>query len=194
MLFRSIKEIFTRRKNEISEAVEGKDKDLTEAYSNYTKAELKKSDLFNKNLFKACDMLQEVAKVERAPRKKKPVSHDKVISKLKFKKDDSSLGIVSLNPVHIIGAKEVWTYNVKTRKLSQYKAVEGVGLSVKGASLLNYSADSVEKTLRKPVEMLADFKKASKVKLRTFLKDLSTLDIPCSGKLNEHHVILRIDK
>jgi hypothetical protein len=191
---RHIKEIFTRRKNEISEAVEGKDKDLTEAYSNYTKAELKKSDLFNKNLFKACDMLQEVAKVERAPRKKKPVSHDKVISKLKFKKDDSSLGIVSLNPVHIIGAKEVWTYNVKTRKLSQYKAVEGVGLSVKGASLLNYSADSVEKTLRKPVEMLADFKKASKVKLRTFLKDLSTLDIPCSGKLNEHHVILRIDK
>jgi len=42
--------------------------------------------------------------------------------------------------------------------------------------------------------MLADFKKASKVKLRTFLQDLSTIDIPCGGKLNEHRVILRIDK
>jgi hypothetical protein len=185
---------FACRMKEMSEALQGKDKDLVEAYSNYSTAELKKADLFNKNLFKACAMMQETAKVERAPRKKKLISVDKVVSKLKYKKDDKALGIVSLNPTQIIGAKEVWTYNVRTRKLSQYKAIDSAGLSVKGASLLNYSSDSVEKTLRKPVEALADFKKASKVKLRTFLKDLTTLDIPCSGKLNENHVILRIDK
>jgi hypothetical protein len=78
--------------------------------------------------------------------------------------------------------------------LSQYKAIDADGLSVKGGSLLNYTPDSVEKTLRKPAEALADLKKASKVKLRTFLKDLSTLDIPCNGKLNEHHIILRIER
>ena len=189
-----IRDAFERRAKEISEALEGKDKDLVEAYSNYTKAELKKYDLFNRNMFKACDMMQEVAKIERAPRKKKLVSTDKVVSKLKYKKDDKTLGLVSLNPTQIIGSKEVWTYNVKTRKLSQYKAADTGGLGVKGASLLNFSADSVEKTLRKPAEALAEFKKASKVKLRTFLKDLSTVDIPCSGKLNEHHIILRIDK
>jgi hypothetical protein len=139
-------------------------------------------------------MMQEVAKVERAPRKKKPVSQEKLVSKLKYKKEDSSLGIVSLNPIEIVGSKEVWVYNTKTRKIAQYKAVDERGLSVKGASLLNYSTDSAEKTLRKPVETLAEFKKASKVKLRTFLKDLSTVDIPCNGKLNENHVILRIDR
>jgi len=185
---------FEGRLKEMAEALQGKDKELVEAYSNYTNAELKKADLFNRNLFKACAMMQESAKVERAPRKKKLVSADKVVSKLKYKKDDKTLGIVSLNPTQIIGAKEVWTYNVRTRKLSQYKAVDAGGLGVKGASLLNYSSDSLEKTLRKPVETLADFKKASKVKLRTFLKDLTTLDIPCGGKLNENHVILRIDK
>ena len=191
---RFMKEIFDRRTKEIAEALEGKDKDLVEAYSNYTKPELKKCDTFNRNLLKACDMMQEVAKVERVPRKKKPVSQEKVVSKLKFKKDDSALGIVSLNPVHIIGSKEVWVYNTKTRKIAQYKALDERGLSVKGASLLNYSSDSAEKTVRKPAETLADFKKASKVKLRTFMKELSTVDIPCGGKLNEHHVILRIDK
>jgi hypothetical protein len=191
---RFMREIFERRTKEIAEALEGKDKDLVEAYSNYTKPELKKCDIFNKNLIKACDMMQEVAKVERVPRKKKPVSQEKVVSKLKFKKDDSALGIVSLNPVHIIGSKEVWVYNTKTRKIAQYKALDERGLSVKGASLLNYSSDSAEKTVRKPAETLADFKKASKVKLRTFMKELSTVDIPCGGKLNEHHVILRIDK
>jgi ABC-type hemin transport system substrate-binding protein len=113
---------------------------------------------------------------------------------LKYKKEDSSLGIVSINPINIIGSKEVWCYNTKTRKISQYKALDVDGISVKGGSLLNYSPDSVEKTVRKPAETLAEFKKASKVKLRTFMKDLTTVDIPAGGKLNEHHVILRIDK
>jgi hypothetical protein len=139
-------------------------------------------------------MMQEVAKVTRAPRKKKPVSIDKVVSKLKYKKEDPQLGIVSMNPVHIVGSKEVWVYNTKTRKLGVYKADGPGGLNVKGTGLLNYSTESVEKTVRKPVETLAEFKKASKVKLRTFLKELSTVDVPCQGKLNEHHVILRIDK
>jgi|GEM_PF-1687587 len=191
---RHVYSIFERRAGEISRAVEGKDKDLVEAYSNYTKPELKRFDTFLKNLLKSCEMAQEVAKVERAPRKKKPVSQEKLVAKLKYKKEDTALGIVSLNPVHIIGSKEVWVYNTKTRKLAQYKATDERGLTVKGASLENFSTDSAEKTLRKPVESLADFKRASKVKLRTFLKELTTLDIPAPGKLNEHHVILRIDK
>ena len=186
--------IFERRAAEIAGVVEGKDKELVEAYSNFTKPELKKFDLFHKNLLRACEMMQEVAKVSRAPRKKKPISHDKLVSKIKYKKDDNQLGIVSLHPVQIIGAREVWVYNTKTRKIAQYKAADDSGLTIKGAGLLNYTPDSVEKTVRKPVETLADFKKASKVKLRTFMKELSTVDISCNGKLNEHHVILRVDK
>ena len=191
---RCINSIFENRANEIAEAASGTNKELLEAYSNFTKQELKKFDLFHKNLIKACVMIQEIGKVERAPKVKKPLSLDQVVSKLKYKKDDIALGIVSLNPTNIVGSKEIWVYNTRTRKLSQYKAEDASGLSVKGASLLNYSAESAEKTLRKPAEALAEFKRASKVKLRTFLKDLSTIDTPCTGKLNEHHVILRIDK
>jgi len=186
--------IFERRSNEIELAVEGKDKDLNEGYSNFTKPELKKFSQFYKNLLGACIMMQEVAKVERAPRKKKPISQEKLVSKLKYKKEDTSLGIVSLNPIQILGSKEVWVYNTKTRKIAQYKALDERGLLVKGASIENFSSESAEKTVRKPAETLAEFKKASKVKLRTFLKDLSTLDVPAQGKLNENHVILRIDK
>jgi len=185
---------FKRRAAEVSAAAEGKDKYLMEAYSHLSKPELKKLLQFHLNLLKACDMMQEVAKVQRVPRKKKPISVEKVISKLKYKKEDNTLGIVSLNPAGILGSKEVWCYNTKTRKLSHYRALDERGILVKGASLLNYSPDSAEKTLRKPIEALAEFKKASKVKLRTFLKELTTVDIPCSGKLNEHHIILRIDK
>lgn len=186
--------IFQRRADHMAEVAEGKDKELIEGYSNFTKQEIKKLNTFYQNILKASVMLIEVAKVVRAPRKRKPVSQDKIISRLKYKKDDSTLGIVSINPIQLLGAKDVWIYNTRTRKLSQYKANDADGIGVKGTGLLNYSTDSIEKTVRKPVETLADFKKASKVKLRTFLKDLTTVDTPCSGKLNEHCVILRADK
>jgi hypothetical protein len=185
---------FKRRADHAISVAEGKDRELLDAYSNFTKPELKKLSQFYQNLLSATDMLQEAAKVVRAPRKKKPLSTEKLVSKLKYRKDDASLGLVSLNPAQIISARELWVYNTKTRKLAQYRAMDERGLLVKGASLDNFSSDSLEKTLRKPADTLAEFKRASKVKLRTFLKDLATVDVPASGKLNENHIILRIDK
>ena len=191
---RYIRDIFERRAQEISEAAEGKDKDLAEAYSNYTKPELKKLDLFHKNLLKACVMMQEVAKVERAPRVKKAVSSEKVVSKLKYKKDDKVLGIVSMNPTNIIGAKEVWIFDTKTRKLTKYVADDIAGtLSVKGASIIGLNtAKSTSKTLRYPATQLAAFKKCGKVQLRTFMEDIPTVGISPTGKINENQVILKI--
>jgi len=191
---RHIQDIFEKRAEEISEAVEGKDKDLTEAYSNYTKPELKKFDLFHKNLLKACVMMQEVAKVERAPRKKKVISTEKVVSKLKYKKDDKVLGIVSLNPTQLVGAKEAWVFDTKTRKLTKYVADDVAGtLSVKGASIIGVNqAKSTSKTLRYPATQLAAFKKAGKVQLRTFMEDIPTVGISPSGKINENQIILKI--
>ena len=187
-----ISTFFEHRASEISEALDGKQKELVEAYSNFTKSELKKFELFHKNLIAACNMVAETAKVERAPKIKKPQSLDKVVSKLKYLKEDTSLGLVSLNPTNIIGATSVWVYNTRTRKLSHY--VSDTGLGVKGASLVNFKPESAEKTLRKPGPSILEFKKASKVKLRTFLSDLTTVDTPCNGKINENHIILRIDK
>ncbi len=190
---RHVQSCFERRTREIEAAMDG-DKDILEGWSNLSKPELKKFDQFLKNLSTACVMMNEVAKVERAPRKKKPVAVEKVVSKLKFRKEDSALGIVSISPTSIVGAKELWVYNTKTRKLAHYKSIDADGFGVKGIGILNYSTESAEKTLRKPAETLAEFKKASKVKLRTFLKELSTIDTPATGKFNEHCVLLRADK
>lgn len=184
---------FEKRSVELSEAIDGKDKDILEAYSNFTKPELKKFDLLLKNLLKACNMLQEVAKIERAPRKTKPVSSEKIVAKVKYKKDDKTLGIVSSNPAQIIGAKEVWCFDTKTRKILRYVADDlAVTLSIKGTTIIGYNeAKSVGKTLRKPADQLAAFKKAGKVQLRTFMDDIGTVAIKATGRLNEHTVILK---
>jgi hypothetical protein len=93
----------------------------------------------------------------------------------------------------LIESTEVWVYNVKTRKLGKYIAEEGQHMQVKGTSLLFYDADkSVQKTLRKPEETLKEFKKAGKVKLRTFMDEIKTTDIKLNGRLNSDTIILKV--
>jgi len=191
---RYMQNIFERRAAEITEAAAGTNKDLNEAYSNFSKPEIKKFALFHANLLKACVMLQEVAKASRAPKKKKPVSQDKLVAKIKYKKEDSLLGLASISPIQILGAKEVWCFDTKTRKLIRYVADDLLGpLSVKGVSIIGFNeAKSVSKTLRKPADQLAAFKKCGKIQLRTFMDEIGTTGITPTGKVNENQIILKV--
>jgi hypothetical protein len=138
-------------------------------------------------------MLMQEAKVNRAPRKTKAVSKDKLVAKLKYMKTNEPLKLVSVNPVDIIGAKELWVYNTKSRKLGKYVANEYQDLAVKGTSILNFSENlSICKTLRKPEEKLKEFKAAGKVQLRKFLEDINATDTRMNGRINEDIILLKV--
>jgi len=159
-----------------------------------SKKNLKKILDFYNEVVSACDMLGQEAKVNRKPRAKKAVSKDKLISKLKYKKSDEQLKMVSINPADVVGAKELWVYNIKTRKLGKYVAAEFADLAVKGTTIINFDeAKSTQKTLRKPVEQLKAFKSAGKVSLRKFLDDISAVEIKLNGRINEETILLRVD-
>jgi hypothetical protein len=133
------------------------------------------------------------SKINRKPRAKKVVPADKLIAKLKYKKSDEPLKLVSINPADIIGSKELWVYNTKTRKLGKYVASEYQELSVKGASITGFSEMlSIQKTLRKPVDQLKDFKAAGKVQLRKFLDDIKATDTKMNGRINEEIMLLKV--
>jgi len=92
----------------------------------------------------------------------------------------------------MLDAQEVWVYNVKTHKLGKYVAEDGVSIQIKGTSLVFFDANkSVQKTLRKPEEILKEFKKASKIKLRKFLEEIKTTDIKLNGRFNADTIILK---
>lgn len=187
-----IRNCFERRFREY-QAVGGDDKFINEAYSCFSKIDMRRLVTMMTNLYTACDMVAEVARAARVPKIPKPKSAEKLIAKLVVKKEDTALGIVSVNPVTLIGASIAWVYNTRTRKLAHYKAQDG-GFSVKGMYLTNFTDQSVEKTLRKPAEILARFKKDTKIKLRTFMDEITSLATRANGKITEHHVILRVDK
>jgi len=190
---RIIKGFYERNLIELVEAATSKDEQVKEAYSHLSKANLKKITAFYQEVVSACDMLAAEAKVNRAPRKTKAVSKDKLIAKLKYMKSNEPLKLVSVNPVDIIGAKELWVYNNKTRKLGKYVADEYKELAVKGTTILNFSeSQSVQKTLRKPVEQLKAFKDAGKVALRKFLEDINAVDTKLNGRVNEDIMLLKV--
>ncbi len=168
---------------------------LREGYSHLTKKDAKTYLEALELLHGACDLVIDAAKANRKPRAKKAPSKEKLVSKLKYMQRDDKLQIVSVNPLDILDSKEVWVYNVKTRKLGKYIADDHVTIQIKGTTLLHFNElQSIQKTLRKPGETLKAFKNAGKVTLRKFMEDIKTTDIKLNGRLNSDTIILKCVK
>jgi hypothetical protein len=190
---RIIKDFYARDLEELVEAATTKDEQLKEAYSHLSKVQMRKITAFYQEVVSACEMLAQEAKVNRKPKAKKAVPAEKIIAKLKYKKADEPLKLVSINPADILGAKELWTYNTKSRKLGKYLATEFQELGVKGTTITGFNeATSVQKTLRKPADQLKEFKAAGKVVLRRFLEDINAVDTRMNGRINEDIILLKI--
>ena len=175
---------------------------LKEGYAHLKKAEIKMFVSAIEELLAAIDFVIESAKATRAPRKSKPKSATKLVEKLKFTKTDDKYKLASISPDQIVGANELWVFNVKTRKLGKYVAQNidpkgmgraGTGLSVKGTTIIGFDEGlSIQKTLRKPEEQLKAFKNAGKVALRKFLDDIATTDTKLNGRCNPDTVLLKV--
>ena len=188
-----IKDMFADEYAEAQELVAWDDPDLKEAYSHFD-AKMRKGFLaFFEKINSACDTLIETGKAQRKPRKPKAISREKLVSKLKYKINDSDLGIGSINPVEIIDASEVWVFNTKNRKLGVYKkATTSLGLTVKGTSIKDFSdTSSWQKTLRKPAEQLKAFKGTAKTKFQSEFDNIKATEVKLNGRMNEHILILK---
>lgn len=191
---RIIRDQYVKSLAELEELASGSaDEQLREAYSHRSKKHIRKLIDFYAEVHSACNMLMQESKINRKPRAKKVVPADKIVAKLKYKKTDEPLKLVSINPADIIGAKELWIYNTKNRKLGKYVAADFSELGVKGTSITGFNESlSIQKTLRKPVDQLKEFKTAGKVALRKFLDDIKATDTKMNGRLNEDTIILKV--
>ena len=129
----------------------------------------------------------------KAPRvvKAKPVA--KIVEKLKHKKSDPDLRIVSINPQDIVGATQLLTLNTKDRRLTVYYAQGPAGLGVKGTTITGFDPDtSIGKRLRKPELVIKDLLGAGKVAIKKIMPDLKTSPAVPNGRTNEEVVLLRV--
>jgi hypothetical protein len=185
--------IYQKYKDELVEAQSGKDEQLKEAYSHLKAKDYKRYFAWLDTVIDDCNRYAQAKKTTRKIRAKKTPSKDKLVSKLKFCKDNTQLKLVSINPVDILGAQELWVYNIKTRKLGKYVPDQySGGLGVKGTSLIGFDEiKSVSKTLRKPDQQLGEFMKSSKVQIRKFLENIKATETRMNGRINADTMLLR---
>jgi hypothetical protein len=168
---------------------------LKEGYSHYDAVTKKAALELYKKIIDACDIVIGEQKLTKKPRKVKAKSPDDLVKKLKFKSSDSTYGITSVPASGLIGGLLAVVFNTKNRKLGVYVANDNDGFGVKGTGLTNYNEhQSVQKTLRKPAEALAIFKRTTKAKTVREFEAIKTTDIKLNGRFNEDTIILAIFK
>ena len=187
MVAKKIGEYYKNLLDELEEAIEGKDEQLAEGYSYLTKAELKRFRDSIKSITDDCAQHQVTVKKPRAV-KAKPASV--IVKKLKYMFKNDLLNLKSVNPADIVGAKELWAYNVKYRRLVSYVADDSATLSVKGTTIINYSiAKSWSWTLRNPGKFFKDLS-ISKKNLASAAKTITTKPTAPNGRINEETILL----
>lgn len=188
-----IAEFFREQSIEIFEAAQGKDKELKEGYSRYSKSRLLNLLHAHANIVKDAIKLAANASKQRKPRKKKPVSFEKMVSKVKYKVKDDALKLQSIDPVKVVGAIQLWVYNTKTRKLGVYNAEDESGLKMKGTTILNFvPATSISKTLRKPEVTLPIVTEGGKIALKKVMEGIKAKPAKMTGRINKDTLLLRV--
>jgi hypothetical protein len=186
---------FKTRRAEYDEVLTTTDSDIKEAYSNFTKVQLKKLVAYCDQVIVDGMRLAGDAVKSRKPRKRKAKSPDQLVSKINYAKDFAELKLVSVDPKTIVGANQLWVYNTKTRKLGCYNAEDAAGLSIKGSTIQNFSeSKSVQKKLRKPEVTLPEVLKGGKVALRNVLTDIRAVESALTGRINVDTILLRTIK
>ena len=184
---------FVDHSKEITEAIAGKDAQVVEGYSQFSKVELRRLREFMDSIVTATNNVAIVSKTVRKKRvsKEKPVAV--LVAKVQYQKECAELKLKSITPDKIIGSVQVWTYNTKTKLLGMYNAENAKGFSMKGTTLQNFDeAASIGKRLRKPEAVLKEVLEAGKIKLKKILPELKTKECVLTGRINSDTIILKV--
>ena len=182
-----------RRVAEFEDVLEGKDAQLVEGYSPWTKTQIKNFVKFAEQVIADCGNYVQIKKVERKPRAKKAVSPEKQASKFKFLKEFPELKLMSESPAKLVGSSEAWVYDTKKRKLIHVVADQHLGtFSVKGSAIVGFDTGGTnQKTLRKPAEQIKALLAGGKPAQRKYFKEIKATETKYNGRGNENLIILK---
>lgn len=180
---------------EFDEVMNTDDKELKEAYSNFTKPQMKKMVAYFDQVILDCQKISGDSTKSRKPRKRKAKSPEQLVAKMNYLVNFKELNLTSIKPSDIIGVMSLWVYNTKTRKLGVYHADDAGGLTVKGSSIVNFTeSKSVQKKLRKPEVTLPEVLNGGKVFLRNVMDSIRAVDSKLTGRINSDTILLKVTK
>jgi hypothetical protein len=178
---------------EFETVIEGKDAQAVEGYSNFSKIQMRNIVKFCEAVINDCGAYVQIKKVERKPRKVKSVPPEKRAAKFKVMMEFAELKLKGLPAASLVDKAEAWLYDTKKRKLIHLVADSHTqAFTVKSNSIIGFSTiETMQKTVRKPADVVKSVQAAGKPAARKIYKDLTTTETPFNGRGTENLVILK---
>jgi hypothetical protein len=178
---------------EFETVIEGKDAQLVEGYGNFSKIQMRNLVKFCEAVINDCGAYVQIKKVERKPRKVKSVPPEKRAAKFKVLMEFAELKLKGLPAASLVDKAEAWLYDTKKRKLIHLVADSHTqAFTVKSNSIIGFSTiETMQKTVRKPADVVRAVQAAGKPAARKIYKDLSTTETPFNGRGTENLMVLK---
>ena len=188
-----IANLWKHKLSEFETAIEGKDAQAVEGYSNFSKIQMRNIVKFCEAVINDCGAYVQIKKVERKPRKVKSVPPEKRAAKFKVLMDFVELKLKGLPAASLVDKAEAWLYDTKKRKLIHLVADSHTqAFTVKSNSIIGFSTiETMQKTVRKPADVVKAVQAAGKPAARKIYKDLTTTETPFNGRGTENLVVLK---
>ena len=178
---------------ELESALEGDDEQLKEAYKHFTKPKLRERIALFQMIVDDCDRYAGNLRKQRAPRKKKTPTADKILKHFQYQKESNEHKLKSVAPESILGAQELWTFNTKYNLLTVFRASGHAGLSIKRTSITGYDVDNtVSKRIgRKTEESLQRVLTGGKIVLRKLMDEIKSDSVKVADRINNNVILLK---
>ena len=189
----NIADIWKTKLAEFETVIEGKDAQLVEGYGNFSKIQMRNLVKFCEAVINDCGAYVQIKKVERKPRKVKSVPPEKRAAKFKVMMEFVELKLKGLPAASLVDKAEAWLYDTKKRKLIHLVADSHTqAFTVKSNSIIGFSTiETMQKTVRKPADVVKAVQAAGKPAARKIYKDLSTTETPFNGRGTENLMVLK---
>ncbi len=179
-------------KPRLAELKNTSDEQIVESYAFLGKKGLKKLIEAIELIISSCEV-KSSTKVIRKTKTKKVKPPSVIVKNVKFLKEFLDLKMKSIPPEKLIGASEIWLYNVKLRRIFKYVSLGNDGISVKGTSLIGFDPEkSHGKIVRKPDEQLKGYESMTSRPMNKLYNDIKATTSKATGRLNEDSIILKI--
>lgn len=164
-----------------------------EGYSHLKRPEINRRIKACQDMLMDLDRIKSSAKATRKIRVKKPVAADKQVARVQFCQANKEFKLTSINPIMVIGQTRLFTFNVKTRILTEYLTQSPDGFTIGGSTLKGIDMDNSRCTkLRKPEQFLSVVLGKTPNQIDKEWKSLTTKTNIPNGRINKDTILLRV--
>tara|TARA_Y100000389_G_scaffold192348_1_gene219680 strand:+ start:956 stop:2077 length:1122 start_codon:yes stop_codon:yes gene_type:complete len=184
---------YTPLQAELEELINKKTPDLVEGYQHMKPKKQKELLAFVSNIISDTERYVLSKKAVRSIRKPRVKSADKQIVKLNYYKASKEYKLTSINPMSIVGAFRLYTFNTKYKQITEYVSHGPKGFEVKGSTLQHVDLEHSRTTsLRKTDVSLPIFQTKTVRQIDQHWNTLTTKTRVPNARLNKDTIILRV--